>query len=210
MEFLPEFNIETENYNIVDINNYNIRFGIRHGDLLSLSCTGYTGKWIKFKISYCDEKKIIIPFEFVNNVFNKNIDVYFEYFNDSSEEPLFKIYLTNFKFIGYLNLFGFFNDTKLDEINDSGISIDEEDMVLDYNFFNNNNVTNGDEIKVLYTFDGFRFENCDIDKIRKNKINTIIEPSINFNTFVGKENILVFGEGFEIKKVNDTNVNTSF
>jgi sporulation protein YlmC with PRC-barrel domain len=203
MEFLPDYNVNDEKYDIGEIDKYNVRFDIDDGDLLSLACIGHTSKWFKFKFGYCNEKKIIIPFELINNVLNKDIDVYFEYFNDGEEEPMFKIHLKNFKFTSYLNLFGFFNDTILDECDDRDIKIEDEEELknIKSNLFNYINDDNREDIKVFYTFSGFVFENCDINRARMDKIDDITD-SKDVNHFVGKEVIQIFDEKFELKKVD--------
>lgn len=199
MNFNPSFNIDDEKFNICDVENYNIKFDIEGGDLLSLSCSSYTGKYIKFELGYCDNTKRIIPYGIINNNLNKVINVYFEFYSGECEEPMYKIYLKDFKFIGYFNLMGFFNDIELDEINDGDVSISKK-LNIDYKHFNFNK-DDDDEVKVFYTFSGFFFENCDVNRTRMDKINTITEPSVMFNNYVGKENVFLFDENFEIKKV---------
>jgi hypothetical protein len=204
MDFVPNFNIDEDKFDIVVLDKFNIRFDIEGGDYLSASCNAYTGKYVAFDVCYCNNKKSIIPFEIINNNLNKIIDVYFEYFNAVSDEPLFKIHLTDFKFIGYLNLLGAFNDAKLDEYTIRDITFggdDDEIMLSNYNYFNYISEDDKDTVKVFYTFSGFCFENCDINKTRMDKIDIITESSKIINHFIGKEHILVFGENFEIKKV---------
>jgi hypothetical protein len=202
MKFDSAFNIDDEKYNIQIIDTFNIRFNIDGGDILSLCCESYTSKWIKFDFGYCDETKDIIPFGIINNHLNNPIDVYFEYFVDSDETPLFRIHLLDFKFIGYLNMLGMFNDVELEEKGEK--DIDEEESEFNYIISNYVDTTgdDGESVKVLYTFSALQFENCDKNRTRMDKINSVLSESTqNINTIVKKENIFLFNENYEIKNV---------
>jgi hypothetical protein len=190
MNFNPSYNIDNEEkYGLIGTNCFNVKFNIEDGDLLSLACEEYDGKWFKFKLDYCEKTKTIVPFEIINKNLNKIIDVCFEYYDDTSDvdDVLFKVHLTDFSFTGYLNLFNLFEEKK-SPINSDDYVDNEEEI--------------NDIITVLYTFSGFYFENGNVNKLRKDKLVDILsESENNIKAFVDKKNLFYLDENGQIKNV---------